>query len=160
MCPDDGQQKCDLCRRVLTPEEATADSLLCSGCLKLIKDEKHLLENDVKEFRESSANRRFVIIWFCLCIIITLVGSYNLSYLILWLFDCIFGGWSDWLFGYTIECLISIVPGLLGFFIAFFVYSSKENPYLRSTKSAVVGIIVGCAAILSVHIWDFCANIR
>jgi hypothetical protein len=147
------QLKCDLCRRVLSSEEAAADSQLCPDCLRMIMDEKHSSENIIHSF---SANRRFVVLWFCLCAIVTAFGSYNVSCPILGAFDFIFAGRSWWLYGYEFECLLSTIPGLLGFFVAFLVFSSKSSPCLRISKSVIVGIVVGCLTILSLHIWDYC----
>ena len=149
--------KCDLCRRVLNSDEVAMDSQLCPDCLKMIRDEKLLSQNIKKELRELKSNKKFVIVWFCLCAILTAVGSYNFSAPILDLFDYIFDHSIGGFFGNSFECLAATLPGLLGFFVAFPAFGSKGDPYLRGLKSVAVGIIVGCVAILMVHIWDYCA---
>jgi hypothetical protein len=149
--------KCDLCGRVLNSEEVAAGSQLCPDCLEMIMDEKLQSENIVNESGEIKSSKRFVIVWFCVCAILTAVVSYNFSAPILDLFDYIFDYDAGGFFGNSFECLAAALPGLLGFIIAFIALGHKGNPYLCGIKSVGIGIIAGCVVILSVHIWDYCA---
>lgn len=142
--------KCDLCRRSLSHEEYAADPQLCSDCLKRVTNFNTL---DKEAVRAPNSNRLFKICWFLVCAVLTAVGSYNLSSPIFWILDYIFGRSGGGFIGNSVLCLAATIPGLLGFFIAFAFYGTKQDSYSRSAQSAAIGIAVACISSTLLGIW-------
>jgi hypothetical protein len=132
---------CELCGKALNTEESAAESKLCAECT-------HLINCDTPREKRSpsgkTSGKATVALWLTGCVILTVLGSYNLSDAVLSIFNLSSAGFV----GNLVECSLSIVPALLTFFAVYIGLRSKCDPFLRGAIGAASGIVVACVAAI------------